>query len=609
MANALTRGLRGLSLLAAFALAPAMSPSWAQGTLPMTLPIPDTTAVTAAPVPPQPIPAPPATATAPTGVTPLPMAPVAGTPTGLPAAPAPATTLPMATGVGVQGPLPAEPATTPMPPARLLMFGSQMFSGRFGSIAYSGFNPGYQIAVGDMIVLRLWGAVTFDATETVDAQGNVFVQNVGPIHVQGVRNADLTSQVAAQVKRVYRANVGVYATLVTAQPVKVYVTGFVRAPGLYPGLSSDSVLYYLDRAGGIDQDRGSYLQVEVLRGNQTRLKVNLYKFLLTGQIDDMQFHDGDTIVVGPRQNTIPVYGFVNNPYQFELADRTIKATDLMALAKPQPSATHLSVVRVVGMERRSFYYPIDQLADVTLQAGDQVVVTADQYPTSIAVHITGAQMGDHMFVLPMGSRIKDLLPRLTPSPTADIDGLQLFRPAVAARQKESLDNTLNALQTAALTARNSTLTEAQARQTESTMIMNFIDRARSIVPRGQVVMTSRAQMEGTLLQDGDVINVPEKTNLVEVSGEVQLPNTLVWEPGREADDYIALVGGFTQRADRSRVLVMRRSGAIAPHGAVPEPGDEIMVLPVIETKYIEVASGITSILYQLAVSAKVLTGF
>ena len=149
---------------------------------------------------------------------------------------------------------------------------------------------------------------------------------------------------------------------------------------------------------------------------------------------------------------------------------------------------------------------------------------------------------------------------------------------------------------------------ADARQTESAMILQFIDRVRSVVPKGQVVLTSKAEADETLLMDGDTLVVPEATNLVAVSGEVQLPNTLVYTPGAKAEDYITLVGGFTQRADRSKVLLMRQNGSVAPYGAVPVAGDEIMVLPTIETKYIEVASGITSILYQLAISAKVLTG-
>jgi len=212
-------------------------------------------------------------------------------------------------------------------------------------------------------------------------------------------------------------------------------------------------------------------------------------------------------------------------------------------------------------------------------------------------------------VLPLGAKIKDVIAKATPSPTANMDAVQLYRPAVAAMQKANIDNTLAALQTAALTARNATLSEAQTRQTESTMILQYIDRAKLIVPKGQVVLTSQEDIENTLLSDNDTVNIPEFTNLVDVGGEVQMPNTLVWQKGRAVNDYVALVGGYTQRADRTKVIVMRQNGSVAPTGADPQPGDTILVLPTIETKYIEVASGITSILYQLAVAASVLTGF
>jgi protein involved in polysaccharide export with SLBB domain len=504
-------------------------------------------------------------------------------------------------------PLPPMPALNPQPGAPLTVFGSQMFSGRFAAVTYTGFNPGYQVAIGDQISTRLWGAVSFDAIESVDAQGNIFIPNVGPIHVQGIQNAELTKQVEAQVKKTYKSYVGVYSSLLAAQPVKVYVTGFVRAPGLYPGLSSDSVLYYLDRAGGIDTDRGSYLAVDVMRDGKVRETIDLYKFLLTGQLKEIQMHDGDTVVVGARHNTIPVYGNVQNPYLFELPGNAIRAKDLLKDAIPLPGSTHMALVRAVGLQRQSFYYPLDQIDDITLQAGDQIDITADQYPVSILVKVTGAQAGPRNFVLPIGAKIKDLVDKLTPAPTANMDAIQLFRPSVAAMQKASIDNTLQALQTAALTARNATLSEAQTRSTEAQLIMQYIDRAKLIVPKGQVVLTSKEDGENTLLEDGDTINVPEFTNLVDVSGEVQLPNTLVFKQGRSTNDYVALVGGYTQRADRTKVLVMRQNGSVAPSGSDPLPGDTIMVLPTIETKYIEVASGITSILYQLAVAANVLT--
>jgi protein involved in polysaccharide export with SLBB domain len=143
--------------------------------------------------------------------------------------------------------------------AKPVVFGSQIFSGRFANQGLSGFNPDYEIASGDRITLRMWGALNYEAVQVVDAQGNIFVPNAGPIHIRGVRNQDLNQRVDEQIKRTFKANVGVYATLESAQPVRVFVTGYVRAPGLYGGLSSDSVLGFLDRAGGIDPDRGSYL--------------------------------------------------------------------------------------------------------------------------------------------------------------------------------------------------------------------------------------------------------------------------------------------------------------------------------------------------------------
>jgi protein involved in polysaccharide export with SLBB domain len=57
--------------------------------------------------------------------------------------------------------------------------------------------------------------------------------------------------------------------------VGVFVSGYVHRPGLYNGTSMDSLLHYLDQAGGIDPERGSFLVVQVKRGSQVRAVVNL----------------------------------------------------------------------------------------------------------------------------------------------------------------------------------------------------------------------------------------------------------------------------------------------------------------------------------------------
>jgi protein involved in polysaccharide export with SLBB domain len=507
-------------------------------------------------------------------------------------------------------PLPPDPALA----ARPLVFGSQMFAGRFANEAFSGFNPEYQIAVGDRITLRLWGGYVFEAVQPVDAQGNLFIPNVGPVRVLGVRNADLNQVVEAQIKRVFRANVGVYATLEAAQAVKVYVTGFVRAPGLYGGLSSDSVLYYLDRAGGIDPDRGSFLEVSVMRGAQVRARVNLYRFLLDGRIDPLQLQDGDTVVVAPRRHTVQVTGEVLNPYIFEFPEAQLSAAEVLKLARPRPGATHMSIVRKIGLQRRSEYHALDAAGKVSIQDGDEVTITSDKYPATILVRIEGAHMGERTLVMPYGSQLRDALARVNPTPQARIDAVQLFRRSVSERQKELLESSLRTLETYALTARSSTSEEAALRRTEAQQIMDFVTRARQLEPRGQVVLGGLKGAGDTLLEDGDIIRVPESSNLVLVSGEVTLPSALVLDRSTNVLSYIRRSGGFTQGADQARILVLRQDGSVADSGTdpgnyKPAAGDEILVLPKIETKTVEVTRGITQILYQIAVAARIALNF
>lgn len=504
-----------------------------------------------------------------------------------------------------QSPWPVDPLRTVDP----VVFGSQMFSGRFGTESFSGFNPDYQIAVGDRVSVRMWGAFFFDQVQVVDAQGNIFVPNVGPVSVVSARNADLSKLVESRVKRVFRANVGVYASLDAAQPVKVYVTGFVRAPGLYSGLSSDSVLSFLDRAGGIDPERGSYLKVSILRGGKPKAEFNLYKFLLEGIMPWLQIQDGDTLVVAPRGHTVKVMGDVLNPYIFEFERPQISAIELLSLARARPSATHLSIVRQVGSERRSEYYPIAQARDVVVQDGDDVTVTADKYPGTILIRVEGAQLGARTIVLPYGSRLQDAVARLTPAPQANVAGLQLFRASVAARQKEMLETSLKSLETYALTSRSATSEEAALRTREADLILQFIERAKRVQPRGQVVLAGRAEASTTLLEDGDILRLPEASNLVLVNGEVLFASAQVFVPNTSAEEYVKRAGGYTQNADKSQLVVVHQDGAVSSAlDTTLRPGDEVLVLPRIDTKNIEVTRGITQIVYQLAIAAKVAFG-
>lgn len=493
-------------------------------------------------------------------------------------------------------------------PALSRMFGAQLFNGTSADSGTGiGFNPSYVISLGDTIQVRLWGAFNFDGALPVDPKGNIFVPNIGPLKVAGVPNGQLNGLVTAKVKEVYQSNVNVYASLLQAQPVKVFVTGYVKNPGLYGGVASDSLLSYLSKAGGVDSERGSYVDIAIKRGKSTRSRVNLYDFLLNGTLNLSQFSDGDTIVVGPRKYTFSVDGDVYNSYDFEFASSAISVEEALSWSRPKPGATHFTIVRQQGTVKRTEYYPLSGAAGRTLQDGDKLIVSSDRYAGTIQVRIEGAHSGEHALVLPYGANMKQVLAQLRPNSMSQMNSIQLYRHSVAIRQKEMLTLELQKLEQASLSSQSSTQEEAQLRMQEAQLVSRFVAKARQVVPKGQVVLNEK-NLDSVLLEDGDVISIPEKTSLVMVHGEVLFPNAISWEEKLDADEYIEKCGGLTQKSGQSKIIVIHQDGSAVDADDVGAlvAGDEIMVLPKYESKNIEVTRGISTILYQLAVAAKVI---
>ena len=509
------------------------------------------------------------------------------------------------------------PAPTPPPPtaASSDVFGAQLFTGAFAREGATLFNPDYVVATGDSVQVRLWGAFEFDAQLVVDPQGNVFVPNVGPVAVRGVRNADLQATVARAVGRVYRANVSSYASLAEAQPVRVFVSGFVPRPGLYGGTSMDSLLHYLDQAGGIDPERGSFLEVQVQRNGKPRGRVNLYDFLLQGHMPTLQLASGDVVFVPPRQNTVKVSGLAANAKRFEFSGERRTVTDLIALAKPQAAATHVRVVRNTGTVRNTEYYPLSEAAQVSLANGDELEFTADKKPGTITVRVEGEHDSQQEYVLPYGSQLGDLLSRIQLNDRSQMQNLQLFRQSAKQRQKDLLATSLRGLETALLTARSGSGEEAALRTQEANLTLQWVERAKQIEPLGQVLIAQNGNRHELMLENGDVLRIPTRDGLVLISGEVLFPNSVAFEPRLSVNDYIQRAGGFTQNADNARVVVARVDGSFVQADASTvdrdtrvNAGDQVLVLPKVDVKNRQFALDITRILSQIAITAGVVFG-
>ena len=68
-------------------------------------------------------------------------------------------------------------------------FGENLFNGEFSKTSQHMYNPEYILNIGDVINLKLWGAIDLEIKLTIDEQGNIFVPKVGTIKLLGVKNS------------------------------------------------------------------------------------------------------------------------------------------------------------------------------------------------------------------------------------------------------------------------------------------------------------------------------------------------------------------------------------------------------------------------------------
>lgn len=498
------------------------------------------------------------------------------------------------------------------------VFGAHLFNGNFKQFTQHVYNPEYKIAIGDQIALKVWGAVEFEQILTVDSQGNVFVPRVGAINLLGSKNGDLVHIFKSSIGKVYRDNVFVYADMNTYQNVSVFVTGSVNKPGLYQGLSSDSLIQFIDKASGINTEYGSFRNIQILRDNKIIKNIDLYAFLLSGKMDLFAFRSGDVILIGNVGPYASVSGDVQKPYRFELGYDIQTLADIAKISGIKPTASN-AVVKSYMKENKLEVssYNVTDFTKVNIKSGDEISFSPDYTARNISITVDGEHSGLHALVVKKGTTLTDALKLIKTNDQSNIQAVQVYRKSVATMQKKLIEAQLKELETLALTSSSVSPQESSMRASESKSILEFIARAKQVEPKGQIVIDDKSAFDAIVLEDGDELNIPTKNNIVIVQGEVALPGAFTYSNNKNIDGYIELAGDLNERANSERILVVRANGKAEKYDAswlamsqkpIIEKGDAILVLPKAESKNLQITSVVSQILYQIAVATKVVLG-
>jgi hypothetical protein len=302
-------------------------------------------------------------------------------------------------------------------------------------------------------------------------------------------------------------------------------------------------------------------------------------------------------------------GAVRNNFLFEVANRAMTGREIVDYARPLPSATNAVIQGSRGGRPYSRYVSLAELPGTAL--GDQDVVTfiTDRPAQTVQVTVEGSRIGPSVLVVDRDTQLCQMLDYIEVDPTlADTRSIYLLRPSVVAQQTRALNEAADRLERALFLAVSPTQGVANIRTAEANMVSTYLQRARRIQPEGRVVVFSDGRCSGVRLLDGDTVVIPERRDTILVAGEIGTPRAIVWRPGMTVEQLVSEAGGLTQRGSMSNIMIRRASGEVVldPRAQL-RPGDEVVALPRLDGRYLQMAQDIMQVLFQAALAARVFT--
>lgn len=303
------------------------------------------------------------------------------------------------------------------------IFGASLFS-RVSRTFQPSFNiptpEGYVLGAGDELVIDIWGAAEANYRLTVNTEGAITIQNIGPVFVNGLTIESAREKIINRLKNIYsgldpnrpqEANTYAQISLGNIRSIKVTVLGETKQPGTYTVSSLSTVFNALYSAGGPNES-GTYRSIKLIRGQEIISDLDIYDILIHGDLsDNIRLKDQDIIKIDPYLNRITVDGELKRNGIFEVKPgETLEDLINFAGGFTDQAYTQRIVLRRNTPTQKSISdvrYP--EGADLELKNGDRLVVGQILERFENRVEIEGAVFREGDYELSEGMTLRDLI--------------------------------------------------------------------------------------------------------------------------------------------------------------------------------------------------------
>ncbi len=385
----------------------------------------------------------------------------------------------------------------------------------------------YQLGPGDEIFIDIYGQSESYYQAEVNPDGNILLENVGPISVSGLTIREAKARVSRKLAIVYQGLTGLnpntFLSVSVGQlrTIRVSIVGAVQIPGTYNMSSLSSVFNALYTAGGITE-KGTLREIKVYRESKLATSIDVYDFMVNGNSKkNILLENEDVIIVGPYTNRVTLNGAIKTPGRFELTrgESLKKLLEYSGGFSEIAYSKAIKVNRIVDGERVIADVNDDQFEVFVPRPGDifEVGQVLNRYKNRVIVK--GAVFRPGNFSISGETTVKSI-----------IENGEGIRPDAFLGRAYILRTTPDL----------------------NTETLSF--------DLGKLLNGESADIK---LQKEDVLNILSKNDLsaeryVEISGEVNNTGVFAFSEGMTLKDIILFAGGFKESATGKRIEITRR---------------------------------------------------
>ncbi|MGQ8337726.1 SLBB domain-containing protein [Sunxiuqinia sp. A32] len=374
---------------------------------------------------------------------------------------------------------------------------------------------------------------------------------------------------------------------------RINISGAVFRPGDYSLTENTTLADLIQKAGGIREDHYAN------RGLIIRLDEQLYPTSIPFEVDDVvagkmniplkredQVIIRDIFSIG-EQAFVNILGEVMFPGKFDfMKNMTLK--DVIFLAGGLTEAASESFIEVARRNKPDeaqeindkmvslYQFHIDRNLKLdpedqkfTLQAFDYIYIRkAPSYHTQKTVSVTGeVKYPGEYSISSKTERISDIISRaggLTP---------YAFSPGASLNRNTEKD-----------IKQNIEYIQMMEQDEDSLIWMEEKINVSRLELRLDEILAKPGSIYDYILNEGDEVYIPKKSDEIWITGEVLNPIGLAWQKGKKLKYYINRAGGFSDNAKKGKLYIIYSDGTTRVTKKVPfkkfpipQPGSQIVV--------------------------------